>query len=79
MADYRVPIIEKILTYVDGSMRRRLTKHGLDDIDHIIPAIAPDGAGVVRTNCGPHALMEMARMLVEIAGQVELTGEGKLN
>jgi len=33
----------------------------------------------IRSNCSPGALRDAARMLVEIAGQVELTGEGRPN
>jgi hypothetical protein len=42
-------------------------------------ATAPDGACIIRSNCSPGALRDTARMLVEIAGQVELAGEGSLN
>jgi hypothetical protein len=36
MAYNSVSLIEKTLTYVDGAMRWRLAKHGLEDIDHIL-------------------------------------------
>jgi hypothetical protein len=42
-------------------------------------ATAPDGACIIRSNCSPGALRDTARMVVEIAGQLELTGEGKPN
>jgi len=42
-------------------------------------ATAPDGACIIRSNCSPGALRDKSRMLVEIAGQVELTGEGRPN
>lgn len=74
-----VPAIEKILTDVDRTLRRRLVKQGLGEFDHIIITLTPAGAGVIRSNCDAEGLREMAAMLVEIAGQVELTGEGKPN
>ena len=77
--DNPVPKIEKILTDVDRTLRRRLAALGIGEPDHVIMAMAPNGAAVIRSNCGPDALREMARMLVEIAGPVELTGESKLN
>ncbi len=43
----------------------------------MIMAMAPNGAPVIRSNCGPVALREMAAMLIEIAGQLKETGEGK--
>ena len=48
MAENSVSTIEKALTFVDGAMRRRLARHGLADIDHIILAIAPDEASRAR-------------------------------
>lgn len=45
--------IQDILTEVDGLLRERLAAAG---IRHVLLAIAPDGAGVVRSNIGPAEL-----------------------
>ncbi len=37
------------------------------DIPHVMLAIAPDGAGLVRSNIGPAELGDMAELLAEIA------------
>ncbi len=79
MADDPVSAIEKILTGVDATLRRRLAKTGHGDTDHIVLALAPDGDAVIRSNCGPEALRAMAAMLVEIADQVQASGQGKPN
>lgn len=79
MADRTAPTIDKILSDVDVTLRRRLTKQDLVDTDHIILAIASDGAAVIRSNCGTEALTEMAAMLMEIADQKQVTGDGKPN
>ena len=70
--------IEKILTDVDRTLRRRLATLGTGEPNHLIMAMTPTEA-VIRSNCGPEVLREMAGMLVEIAVQVELTGDGKLH
>jgi len=36
---------------------------------HVILAIAPDGAGIIRNNIGPDGLGEMSALLKEIAEQ----------
>lgn len=71
MAHEPVPALEKILTDVDGTLRRHLSKLGLAETDHLILALAPDGACIIRSNCAPPALREMARLLLEIAEQFE--------
>ena len=43
-----VPKIEKILTDVDSTLRRRLATLDLGEPDHIILAIAPNDAGINR-------------------------------
>lgn len=71
MAHEPAPAIEKILTDVDGTLRRRLSKLGLAETDHLILAVAPDGACIIRSNCAPPALRAMASALNEIAEQFE--------
>lgn len=77
MADESVPKIEKILTTIDGTLRRRLARLGIGEPNHMIIAIAPNGAVVIRSNCDAEVLREMAATLIEIANQ--LPGEAKLN
>jgi hypothetical protein len=36
---------------------------------HVILAIAPDGAGIIRSNIGPDGLSQMATLLKETAEQ----------
>ena len=65
MTDIKITEIQDILTEVDAILRKRLAAIGLK-IPHIILAIAPDGAGVVRSNVGPPGLTDMAELLAEI-------------
>ncbi|WP_425065142.1 hypothetical protein [Reyranella sp.] len=58
--------IQEILSEVDALLRERLKAAGID-IGHVLLAIAPDGAGVVRSNVGPAGLGDMAELLAEIA------------
>lgn len=58
--------IQDILTEVDGLLRKRLAAAGIT-IGHVLLAIVPDGAGVVRRNIGPAELGDMAELLAEIA------------
>lgn len=77
MAHEPVPAIEKILTDVDNTMRRRLAKQGLGATDHLVLALTAEGACIIRSNFVPAALREIAGMLVEIADQAEGTAGGK--
>jgi hypothetical protein len=77
MADDPVSRIEKILTALNGTLRRRLATLGIGGPDHIIMTIAPDSAGVIRSNCDAEGLRDMAAMLIEIANQLQ--GEPNLN
>jgi hypothetical protein len=60
--------IEKVLSDADALIRRRMKALGLE-VHHVILAVAPDGAGVIRSNIGPDGLGEMSVMLKEIAKQ----------
>jgi hypothetical protein len=60
--------IEKVLSDADALIRRRMKALGLE-VHHVILAVAPDGAGIIRSNIGPDGLGEMAVMLKEIAKQ----------
>ena len=77
MADDPVPRIAKILTTLDGTLRRRLARLGIGEPNHIIMARASNGAAVIRSNCGPELLREMAAILIEIADQAQEPGQGK--
>ena len=66
MSDSKIPEIQAILTEVDALLRERLQAAGIE-IGHVLLAIAPDGAGVVRSNIGPAELGDMAELLAEIA------------
>jgi len=71
MSDSKIRQIQEILTEVDALLREQLQTAGID-IDHVLLAIAPDGAGVVRSNVGPAALGDMAELLAEIASGTAL-------
>lgn len=66
MTDSKIPQIQTILTKVDEILRERLASLGVNG-GHVLLAIAPDGAGVVRSNVGPAELGNMAELLAEIA------------
>ena len=66
MTDSRISEIQGILTEVDGLLRARLAAAGLT-IGHVLLAIAPGGAGVVRSNVGPGEMGDMAELLADIA------------
>ena len=66
MNDSQVTEIQTILSDVDTLLRERLAAIGLE-IPHILLAIAPDGAGVVRSSVGPEGLADMAELLAAIA------------
>ena len=60
--------IEKILSDADALIRRRMKALGIE-AHHVILAIAPDGAGIIRSNIGPDGLSQMATLLKETAEQ----------
>jgi len=62
----KISEIQDILSEVDALLRERLKAAGIE-IGHVLLAIAPDGAGVVRSNIGPAELGDMAELLAEIA------------
>lgn len=66
MTNSKIPEIQAILTEVDALLRERLEALGVT-VGHVLVAIAPDGAGVVRSNVGPAELGDMAELLAEIA------------
>ena len=49
-------------------IRRRMKALGIE-ARHVILAVAPDGAGIIRSNIGPDGLGEMSVMLKEIADE----------
>jgi hypothetical protein len=60
--------IEKILSDADALIRRRIKALGIE-APHVILAVAPDGAGIIRSNVGPDGLGEISTMLKDIAEQ----------
>jgi hypothetical protein len=60
--------IEKILSDADALIRRRMKALGIE-AHHVILAIAPDDAGIIRSNIGADGLSEMAAVLKDIAEQ----------
>lgn len=66
MSDSRISEIQDILSEVDNLLRERLAAAGLV-VGHVLLAIAPDGAGVVRGNVGAAEMGDMAELLAEIA------------
>ncbi len=66
MPDSQIREIQSILTEVDEILRERLKAAGID-VGHVLLAIMPDGAGVVRSNVGPAELGDMAELLAEVA------------
>jgi hypothetical protein len=61
-------VIEKILSDADALIRRRMKALGVE-AHHVILAVAPDGAGIIRSNIGPDGLGEISAMLKDIADQ----------
>lgn len=66
MADELVTLVEKTLGVADDLLRNSFAGK---DVDHVILAIAPDGAAVIRSNCGPDTLRHLADVLIKIADQ----------
>lgn len=66
MSDSKIRQIQAILTEVDELLRERLKEAGLS-IGHVLLAIAPNGAGVVRSNIEPAEMGDMAELLADIA------------
>ena len=66
MTDSKIPDIQSILTEVDEILRKRLEPLGVK-VAHVLLAVTPDGAGVVRSNVGPAQLGDMAELPAEIA------------
>ena len=66
MSDSQIRNIQGILTEVDTLLRRRLEESGLE-IGHVLLAMTPDGAGVIRSNVRPEGLGDMADLLAEVA------------
>ena len=66
MTDSKIPEIQAVLTEVDEILRERLASLGVN-VAHVVLAIAPDGAGVVRSNVRPAELGDMAELLAAIA------------
>jgi hypothetical protein len=66
--------IEKILADADALIRRRTKALGIE-VHHVILAVTPYGAGIIRSNIGPEGLGEMSTLLKEIAEHAATPGE----
>jgi hypothetical protein len=66
--------IEKILSDADALIRRRMKALGVE-APHVILAVAPDGAGIIRGNVGRDGLSEISAMLKDIAEQAAVPTE----
>lgn len=64
MADETLALVEKTLGVADEILRNSFAGK---DVPHLIVALAPDGAAVIRSNCGPEMLRQLAERLVQIA------------
>lgn len=68
MTDSKIDEIQDILTEVDTLLRERLKTLGVR-ISHVLLAMTPDGAGIVRSNVGSDALGLMADLLMDIVDE----------
>lgn len=66
MTESQILKLKEIVSAVDNDLRERLKSAGLQ-IEHAIVAIAPGGAGIVRSNVGPEYLGDMAELLADVA------------
>lgn len=70
MPDEQVSAIQAILTEADKLIRQRFEEQNIDS-DHMLLAVTPDGAGIIRSSCGPEQLKFMSEMIADIADEVE--------
>lgn len=70
MTNSKINEIQEILTEADGELRLKLKALGVK-ISHVLLAISPNGAGIVRSNVGSEDLREMAELLADAADQAE--------
>ena len=66
MADETLDLVEKTIGVADDILRPSFAG---EDVPHLILALLPDGAAVIRSNCGPDMLRHLAGRLIEIADQ----------
>ena len=66
MTESQILKLKEIVSAVDNDLRERLKSAGLQ-IEHAIVAIAPNGAGILRSNVGPEHLGDMAELLADVA------------
>ena len=65
-------VIEAAVAEADALLRERLAAAGIK-VPHAIVAVTPAGAGIVRANCGPEMLRDIASGLRRVADE----GTGK--
>lgn len=71
MPDDQVAAIQAILTEADKLIRQRFEEQNIES-DHMLLAVTPEGAGIIRSSCGPEQLKAMSEMLADIADEVAL-------
>ena len=76
MANDPVSEIESILTEADSLIRRRMKQRKLQ-APHVVIAVTGDGAAVVRSNCGPDMLTDIAKGLGRVAREMTEPGATK--
>lgn len=64
MADETVTLVERALGVADDILRNSFAGK---DVHHVILALAPDGTAVIRSNCAPETLRQLAGRLTAIA------------
>lgn len=62
------PTIEAAVAEADALLRERLAAAGIK-APHAIMAVTPAGAGIVRSNCGPDMLRDIANGLRRVADE----------
>lgn len=67
---YAASVIEKAVIEADALIRERLAEAGVK-APHIVMAITATGAGIIRSNCTPGTLKDIAKGLKKIAVENE--------
>lgn len=61
MPDDQLPANQAILTEADKLIRRRFEEQNMES-DHMLLAVTPEGAGIIRSSWGPEQLKAMSEM-----------------
>lgn len=60
--------IEAVVAEADALLRRQLSER-TPKVPHVVVALGPNGAAVIRSNVGPDMLETIARGLLEVVAQ----------